>query len=49
MRYLSIAVLSMMGSLAHAFPTSNNVPEPSTLMLVGIGAVAMVLVRGKRK
>jgi len=50
MKYLSFLVLGLFSSNLWAATIGvGTVPEPETLLLVGIGAVALLATRNKRK
>ncbi len=56
MKILSIALLSLVSlntwaTIPHAPPTNveHTIPEPASLPLIGLGVVAMILARQRKK
>lgn len=49
-RHLLVAALAiLMPAIAYAGPGTTPLPEPETMALLGIGAVALVIARWTRK
>jgi len=48
-RLLAATFLAMVPALAFAAEAGPSIPEPETMALLGIGAVALVIARWRRK
>ena len=50
MKILAIALFSLVSPLTWAFATAaHTIPEPASLPLIGLGVVAMILARKRKK
>ena len=49
MKILAITLFSLVSPLTWAFAATNTVPEPASLPLIGLGVVAMILARKRKK